>query len=47
MFFRHLRFTTLENSTVMSVLIEASKSAGIAFNVIVVTRIVNTSSKCK
>lgn len=45
-FFRHLRFTALENSTVMSVVIEASKPAGVAFNVTVVPRIVNTSSKC-
>ena len=44
-FFRHLRFTTLENSTVMSVVIEASKPAGVAFNVTVVPRLVNTSSK--
>ena len=32
-FFRHLKYTTVENSTIMSVEIEASKPAGISFNV--------------
>lgn len=45
MFFRHLRFTALENSTAISVIIQASKPAGIAFNVTVGLHIANISSK--
>ena len=39
MFFRHLKYTAVENSTVMSIEIEASKPAGIAFNVSVVSQL--------
>jgi len=38
-FFRHLKYTAVENSTIMSVEIEASKPAGISFNVTVVPQL--------
>ena len=38
MFFRHLTYRVVENDAVMSVVIEASKPAGIAFNVSVVSQ---------
>ena len=38
-FFRHLKYTTVENSTILSVEIEASKPAGITFSVSVVPQL--------
>ena len=38
-FFRHLKYTTIENSAVISIEIEASKPAGISFNVSVVLQL--------
>jgi len=44
-FFRHLKYIAVENSTIMSVEIEASKPAGISFNVTVVPQLLtNTTS---
>ena len=43
-FFRHLKYTTVENSTIMSVEIEASKPAGISFNVSVVPQLLSNTT---
>ena len=44
-FFRHLKYTANENSTIISVDVEASKPAGISFNVSVVPQLLtNTTS---
>ena len=38
-FFRHLKYTAVENSTIISVEVEASKPAGISYNVSVVPQL--------
>ena len=42
MFFRHLTYRVVENDTVMSVVIEASKPAGISFNVSVLPHLLSS-----